>query len=173
MLNEAGERFDVGVQNHFSDKLRSGYWIAYNRHHRGCQSKLNDVEILFVPKITDHRQLQFWHQVLGICVELLPPGQVSVDVAVFLRRLGSVAAYDLEIEQQRLLICCLLSRLGFYPELNDSEYTLTQRIVRLGEEGADFLQFKIDQLTAKFLDRWVLEFADQHLSPMLAVVLRL
>lgn len=170
ILNDRGERFEaVASAPTTIEKLRPGYRITYTLLSNHQFSRLDDIEIIFVPKAVNYESLQFLHQVLAICMVIVPEGQVALEVVELLKILTSYGLNDWSLARRRLLICCLLSALGFYSELN--EYELIYKMGQISRIApSDFMEFKIDFELDQFLINWIVNFVNINIAPRFAVL---
>lgn len=171
ILNDRGERFEAVANLPANiEKLRPGYRIAYTLLHSNTQIfKLADVEIVLIPKIVSYENLQFLHQVLELCVIIMPDGQVALEVIDLLKMLINFQTTDWPIQRQRLLICCLLSALGFYIELD--KYELIYKMGQVSKiKSGNFMDFEIDQELDHFLITWIINFINMNVSPRLVTL---
>lgn len=170
ILNDRGERFEaIANQPHILEKLRPGYRIAYNLLDSAFFAKIGDIEIIFVPKALSYEGLKFLHQVLELCVIIVPEGQVAPEAANLLGILANYNAGDWSAQRRRLLICCLLSALGFYFDFN--EYELIYKVEQVSKIRPDnFMEFKIDREFDCLLISWITNFVNTHVAPRLVAL---
>lgn len=170
ILNDRGERFEA-IANWPAtiEKLRPGYRIAYTLLDSTQFAKLGEVEITFIPKAASYEGLKFLHQVLELCVIIVPEGQIAPEAAGLLHILASHNSNDWPITRRRLLICCLLSALGFYSEFD--EYELIYRVEQVSKiRPADFMEFEIDIHFDRLLISWIANFVSTNVSPRLVAL---
>lgn len=171
ILNDRGERFEAVANIPATiEKLRPGYRITYTLlEDRARLARLTDVEIVLVPKAVSYESLQFLHQILELCAIIVPDGQVAFEVVDMLKILSNETAREWPIERRRLLVCCLLSGLGFYLELN--EYELIHKMGEIGRiKPCNFMEFKIDSELDRFLTSWIVNFVNTNVSPRLVTL---
>lgn len=172
VLNNFGECLELRVNLPASvERLRPGYRIDYVLLVDTYGLKIKDVEVVFVPKSLDYVNLQFLHQVLELCILIIPVGQVAIEVVDWLKLLAICDTSVWSCAQRRLFICCLLGQAGFCPELKSQDYKLIDQMHKINIlKPVDFVQFKIDANGDSLLNKWIVDFVNSHVSPRLAAL---
>ena len=170
ILNDRGERFEAIANLPATiEKLRPGYRITYTLLHSTQFAKFGDIEITFVPKAVSYESLKFLHQVLELCVIIIPEGQIASEATDLLNILTNHNTNNWSAARRRLLICCLLSSLGFYAEFN--EYELIYKVEQISKiRPYDFMEFEIDLDFDRLLIDWIANFINTNVSPRLVAL---
>lgn len=171
LLNDYGESVKLAVLDaKILAKLSAGYYITYTLLGR----KIADVEIVQTPQVMGHESLRFLHQVLELCLIIVPVGQVQLDVFNLLKLLLKLDLNSLSLLQNRLFICQLLQVAGFYPNLKIDEYNLIKKLNFTTNFPEDFINFKSTPQIDYFLINWIKTFVNSHVSyrsiPLFATV---
>ena len=167
LLGDNGERSDaVTVIPKLASTLRPGYRINYSLTCDGRHlPKLSEIEIIFVPRAVSFGNLRFLHQVLSLCIQSIPEGQIVAEVAEFLKLLSHESMCSWGVVRERLFMCRLLSLLGFYPDLDENQLDLQKKVHEISRISVvDFLDIKIDSSIENLLTKWITEFVNEHIS---------
>ena len=171
LLNDYGESVKIAALDaKILAKLSMGYYITYTL----LGHKMIDVEIVQTPQVLGQESLRFLHQVLELCLIIVPVGQVQIDVANLLKLLLSLDLNSLSLLHNRLFICQLLQVTGFYPNLKIDEYSLIKQINFTNNFPENFINFKSTPQMDYFLINWIKTFVNSHVSyrsiPLFATV---
>ena len=146
ILNDRNECLQAGVlKAEIIEKLRPGYQVQYSLMPGIYYAKLIDIEIINVPLSVDYLNLEFLHQILELCTLIIPIGQITKGVIDLLKLLTS-NQNSWSIYQKRLLVCCLLATVGFYPEVKSvHDYNFIVKISKIDATKIDiFSSFKFN-----------------------------
>lgn len=171
LLNDYGESVKIAALDaKILAKLSMGYYITYTL----LGHKMIDVEIVQTPQVLGQESLRFLHQVLELCLIIVPVGQVQIDVANLLKFLLSLDLNSLSLLHNRLFICQLLQVTGFYPNLKIDDYSLIKQINFTNNFPENFINFKSTPQMDYFLINWIKTFVNSHVSyrsiPLFATV---
>lgn len=172
ILNGRGERLEVIASNPVEvQRLRPGYKIAYNLVPSAHFNILSDIEIISIPKGISYENLQFLHLVVELCILIIPPGQIALEVVEVLNIVIESDTDSWLPAQRRLLVCWLLSLVGFYPDLMANEYELVHKLGQINAVTAkNFLEFKIGGQIDVFLKKWIIDFVNANISSRMAAL---
>ena len=173
ILNDRGESIDaLAIRPAIIEKLRPGYVIEYNLEADSLRvAKILTLEIVLVPKKLSYESLQFLYQVLELCVQIIPEGQISLEGSLMVKYLIQSDINSWSAARRRLYICRLLSVLGFYPDLIHDKY---DEIYQIGQINrlmlTDFMKFEIDNKIDNLLINWVANFISVNIPPRLVAL---
>jgi hypothetical protein len=161
ILNQDGECLQVVVRKSLIlEKLRPGYQVQYSLVPGLNYANLVDIEIVNTPVLIDYLTLEFLHQVLELCVLAIPIGQITTGVIDIIKMVTTGSQNSWSSYKKRLLICCLLSAVGFYPEVNSvQDYNFILKISKIDATKIDsFSSFRFDVELDLLLIKWIADF---------------
>jgi len=171
ILNDRGECLRAGAfKLEVIEKLRPGYQVQYHLVPGIYCAKLVDIEIVSVPVVVDYLNLEFLHQVLELCILTIPIGQITSGVIDLLKLITSGNQQVWSVYKKRLLVCCLLATVGFYPEVKSvDDYNFVVKISKIDATKIDsFSSFRFDTELDVLLLKWIVNFINSDDSSRLA-----
>lgn len=171
ILNDHGECLQaVVLKSVVIEKLRPGYRVLYSLVPGTNYVKLADIELVHAPVAINYLNLEFLHQILELCALTIPIGQITNGVFDLLCLITTCDQSNWTVYEKRLLICCLLANVGFYPEVSAvRDYDFIFKISKIDTTNkTSFSSFSFDTALDLLLIKWIVNFINSEASSRLA-----